>query len=265
MQLFFEHNKSTEDFLCGFVSKIKNLLVVAFHGTRFTEYPVHDWIVNGKIFGDDGGYKNSIAPHSINFGVHPGFSTVVMSCYENVCKILRRHSFVRLVFTGHSMGAAIAQLFALKYCVEAKISAPQAIVNVFAFSSPMVFSEYAAKMYNEVIGDLSSVHIYVNTDVVTYVPFMCNVGIQAPISVQNREEGIAGSIVSFVAWLFPQQSNSELKFAKKTVGTIAGLYAIYKFHTLNFTSEEIYEIIERIRKNYLEDQYMGPGLLGRKR
>ena len=261
LRLFFKNLEKTEKSFCGFAKKINGSLVIAFNGTR----AILDDIAAGlKIWGNDDGYKDSVAPSSKKFATHSGLSKCVMSCYDSVCSIIDENEFDQLIFTGHGAGAAIAQLFALKYCTNKRIVAPQTKVNVFAFGSPAVFNESAAKMYNDVIGDLSSIHISRKYDLVPYIFPFCHVGINASIYSLKKIDAIFASLIStacFTMSFFVK----ERKFYNMC-GLLFAVLAFSDFHDKNFyfSTDNIKEVMERIQDNYSHDPFMDRNLLGRK-
>jgi hypothetical protein len=259
LSLFFEDDLNTEEAFCGFVKKIGDSLVVAFHGARTwqEELKRRDIGISCVVSGGDGGYKDVIAPYSTKFDTHHGFSKEVMSCYANAINIIEDNEFDQLVFTGHGGGAAIAQLFALRYCVEKGSTDLRNKVKVFAFSSPGVFSMEATKKYHKAFGDYNSIHIYENLDPVTWGPRYC-VGIQACLGISSSK-GVVEKIFDAAESLgqFFTMHSGALDVASKAVAVGTAL------HATGFSRSDIEEVLRRIQKNYLVSPFMGWESLGR--
>lgn len=259
LSLFYERGKENQEAaFCGFVTKLGNAAVVAFHGTRDGLFLKHDALIDADVvMGGDGGYKNEVAPFE-NFAVHKGFAREVESCYDAICRIIDNKNFGNfdeLIFTGHSMGAAMAQLAALLYCKKHCIAChrDENKVKVFAFSSPAIFNKEAREFYHRILNWKNSIHIYVNTDVVASPHKFYLAGVQANLSFFNRPGavfplfGFLGSLCSKTKEVF----GSALETAKSV-------------HTIkSFTFEDIKEIMLRIQANYMVNPDMGCENLGR--
>jgi hypothetical protein len=173
-KLFYGEQKS-EDAFVGFVELINDTTeVVAFHGTRM-DHLTHDVSIDASFSGDTSQYNGLFNKNELFIDrtlidycdFHAGFARIVAQFYENMEKEIdsNLHNVNKLVFTGHSMGAAYAQLAAMLYASN-HMGAKNKI-EVFAFSSPAVFSEAAVDLYHRLIDPLNSVHIYSNFDPVT--------------------------------------------------------------------------------------------------
>jgi hypothetical protein len=197
------------------------------------------------VGGDDGGYKDVVAPLVADFDTHHEFSKEVMSYYADIMNIINENEFEQLIFTGNGMGAAIAQLFALRYCIEESSRDLQNKVKVFAFNSPGVFNREATRVYRRAFGDYNSIHMYENLDPITLGPEYC-VGIQAYLYLFNRK-GVVRTIWEIIC--------SLCRLAFIGVGIDTGC-------AMDFSTSDIEEVLQRIQRNYLIGPYMGWDFLG---
>lgn len=92
--------------------------------------------------------------------VHAGF----LGAYESVRFNLLPRPVNKVVFTGHSLGGAIAQVAALDWAYKI----PNIQVEVYTFGSPRVFNKKAYKNYNKLIHQ--SYHFAHHLDIVTWIP-----------------------------------------------------------------------------------------------
>ena len=219
-RVFSLNNSNTK----GFVKKweINNILIVAFRGTKNME----DVFVDIKAEGDDSRYVNYIKKKAeeskrIDFygrefngmRVHAGFSDEIRNLCDvdndgSLYRILNGdefNNFNEIVFTGHSMGAALAQLYALRYCADKDFDEEECKkVKVFAFSSPKIFNEIAAGLYYAAIGELNSIHFFNSSDIVKHMPptkqdwwVLCSVLKGYLGDTEFIEIGIQGNVGSF--------------------------------------------------------------------
>ncbi|KAJ3319246.1 hypothetical protein HDV06_006574 [Boothiomyces sp. JEL0866] len=97
-------------------------LLVAIRGS----YNVQNWITNLDI--------EMITVE--NAKVHSGFYTVGLELYERLCKILAIHSQKKVVFTGHSLGGAIAKILQFIH-----FEREHKMTKAITFGAPQPFAE----------------------------------------------------------------------------------------------------------------------------
>tara|TARA_R110000823_G_scaffold245493_4_gene369565 strand:- start:404 stop:1132 length:729 start_codon:yes stop_codon:yes gene_type:complete len=92
--------------------------------------------------------------------VHKGFC----DAYESIRPLLIPPPCKKVVFTGHSLGGAIAQIAALEWSVFY----PNAEIEVYTFGAPKIFAYKAHKRYNEKVK--KSFHFVLNNDIIPRIP-----------------------------------------------------------------------------------------------
>jgi len=123
----------------GFVGFYGKTVVVAFRGTT----DLRNWITNLNVA------HNSPYPGVVNATVHTGFleayDGVKESVRSEVMSLISAVSANRIVFTGHSLGAALATLTAADLAPSLKIP-----ISMYNYGSPrvgnQVFSDYFTKL-----------------------------------------------------------------------------------------------------------------------
>lgn len=134
-----------------------NIVYIAARGTSSIKDAVHDlqvWRTKCKFLN--------------NTNVHTGFLNQylsVQSCiHEEIKKHTEENKVKSIVFTGHSLGAAVSTIAALDF----KLKNPKKIVKCITFASPRVGCSKFAKVFNEVI-DVSHRVVY-HRDPVSFAP-----------------------------------------------------------------------------------------------
>ncbi|MBK8101073.1 MAG: lipase family protein [Planctomycetes bacterium] len=135
-----------------------NDVVVCYRGTEPTK--LEDWLTDAKF---------KLVPaqeRKLGAGrVHGGFATALDLVAARVDKLVQ--SLVtkesRLVFTGHSLGAALASLHACRW-------APQREVALVTFGSPRVGDGEFARQVDQLLGKGTSLRFVNGRDLVTRVP-----------------------------------------------------------------------------------------------
>ncbi|KAL6309995.1 Alpha/Beta hydrolase protein [Sparassis latifolia] len=119
-------------------------LVVGFSGTASLRQGLYDVHANMKAH-----------PSGPACAVHSGFWKMYLGCkaqaFEGVRKGLREHEVIELVVTGHSMGAALAFLFALDVLTADPPLQPGLRVKVAAFGSPRFGNEALSGRWQEIV------------------------------------------------------------------------------------------------------------------
>jgi hypothetical protein len=171
---FFSSSKATEKGYLGFVIRqdVEQdvRIIVAFHGTRGGSYQSCDIGVDAT-FGESGVSEYNKDLGLGEFCAHQGFSSTVCECYDQMCKQINRASGnsqgkKEVIFTGHSMGGAYAQLAALLYVKNNDIKPGQKLVKVFALSAPAIFDEVGCDLYHQMVGGFNSITICRSYDLI---------------------------------------------------------------------------------------------------
>lgn len=128
----------------GYVIETEGQVIVSYHGTKFSKF----YSDGGKEIYHDLQTK----PKSMNFGngekydIHEGFKKEYETSKDSLYTAL---SLVdpkkEVVFSGHSLGGAVAQVAAF----DAKLSDKVKIGGVITFGAPAVFPEKTAEKYCE--------------------------------------------------------------------------------------------------------------------
>jgi len=130
----------------GYVIETNNEVLVCYHGTQF-----------GKLFGS--GFKE--IKHDIQFhksgmhfgeqkvAVHAGFKKEFESSKESLYEALAQTSAKEkgVHLTGHSLGAAVAQLAALDLSTNTEQDIK--VNKITTFGGPKIFTKDAADLYND--------------------------------------------------------------------------------------------------------------------
>lgn len=138
----------------SFVAAKDNHLVVCFRGTGSGR----DWIVDAKILKTDSFDGKG--------RVHCGFKSALDSVWDRISSTMGTYSNDKEVFfTGHSLGAALAQLAAYRQA----ITGPNRVAGVYVYGSPRVGNRDFKAAYDGLLQDKTFLHIN-NTDLVPQVP-----------------------------------------------------------------------------------------------
>lgn len=138
----------------GFIASRDQVLVLAFRGTS-----------SFKNFLTDGNFLRVAADHGKGT-VHNGFKTALDSVWDQIRSALGppQAQQKEVWVTGHSLGAALAQLAALRLH-----EAGYRVRNVYTFGTPRIGDQDFVEHYDRQLGSKSFPHINVS-DVVTRVP-----------------------------------------------------------------------------------------------
>jgi triacylglycerol lipase len=119
-----------------------NTFLLAFRGSE--ETGIADWINDLKFLpaGFTYGEKDNTA-----IKVHSGFIRAYDSVREAMFKAAKETPHKQIIVTGHSLGAALATLFA----VDIKYNLRDKSVSVYTFGSPKVGNADFAKFYNKLV------------------------------------------------------------------------------------------------------------------
>jgi len=117
--LALHYNSSTDHVVLVGVNPTFQEIVVSFPGTKGIS--LINWIHNLDIFSDNDNY-----PWYPSVEVHPGFLKVLMShegfLVPYITQVMKQYPTYQLVVTGHSLGGAVATLFAGQLFVQYGLS-----------------------------------------------------------------------------------------------------------------------------------------------
>lgn len=138
----------------AFVAAKDNHVIVCFRGTGSGK----DWIVDAKLL------KTSSVDGKGR--VHRGFKSALDSVWGRIARKLDTFAADKKVyFTGHSLGAALAQLAAYRRA----ITNLDQVAGVYVYGSPRVGNQDYKEAYDGLLQDKTFLHIN-NTDLVPQVP-----------------------------------------------------------------------------------------------
>ncbi len=149
----------------GYVIQTANETIVAYRGTK-TLYDMFRDLKASTVIMKCGGKK---------LAVHEGFKLDYDSSKESLYQTLRQIPSKPVIFTGHSLGGAVAQLAAIDYLEttnstnETNSWSSKSLKAVYTFGSPRVFQQSAAPVYDELTSN-KTLHIMVSGDPVTGLP-----------------------------------------------------------------------------------------------
>lgn len=154
----------------GFIALHEKLLVVSFRGTS----GFRDFVTDGDI--------RRVRPDWAAGGVHSGFKTALDSVWSQVTSKLGPPAAQQkdIWVTGHSLGAALAQLAALRLT-----RAGYRVQRVYTFGTPRIGDKDFVADYDRRLGSQSFPHVNWR-DVVTRVPPMA-LGFHAAASAKTRQ------------------------------------------------------------------------------
>jgi Lipase (class 3) len=151
---FFKHPVSTPLPLLstnGFVAEGRGVRFVVFEGTD--PLVIANWVTNFAFLpGTD--------------GIHQGFSTALQAAWPQIRSALGGAGSDQSLFvTGHSLGGALAVLWAMRARTELGV----AVNGVYTFGMPRVGSPGFAQAYNEVLAE-NTYRLVHGEDIVPTVP-----------------------------------------------------------------------------------------------
>jgi predicted lipase len=136
------------------VIKDVDAVIVAFRGSSSAQ----DWLQNGQFW----------QQHTWGGNVHAGFNEALNDILFHLFQATRMalSPDVPLFVTGHSLGGALAQLFA-EVCARQDLN----VAGVYTFGAPRVGDRAFARHYNKVLGD-RTFNVVNEYDVVPHLPLV---------------------------------------------------------------------------------------------
>jgi len=133
------HDEATDT--QGIVLVNDELVIVAFRGTE----SIKDWLTDVKVRKQQTNHPYYIG----NFSVHRGFMEAFNSIVGQLRDLKDETAFFRshreVIFTGHSMGGALAMIAAMTF--------DNTVGNVITFGQPRVGNGAFAEIYRKLLGD----------------------------------------------------------------------------------------------------------------
>jgi len=143
----------------AFVAVKDGCLVISFRGTKGAKDLLTDSLFRKEAFWVDGEESGSAGK------VHRGFLGAFNSVWKRVLAAVNDLGPDHPIFvTGHSLGAALAQLAAMRLAANGKT-----VAAVYLYGSPRVSDADFAEAYNKLLETQTYLHIN-NTDIVATVP-----------------------------------------------------------------------------------------------
>lgn len=141
-------------------------LIFGFHGSFW----IADWFQNLDFKLIPAGFMGG--------SVHKGFLDIINSTFDNMLAVSNAFSAEgiegkEIIFTGHSLGGALAILAASKFCTQYATTLKPNQVKIITFSAPRVGDkEFMEKMYELIPESPPNILNFVcNRDSVPYLPF----------------------------------------------------------------------------------------------
>ncbi len=142
----------------GFVAVKNSHIVVSFRGTKEPRDFLTDLNLRKQPFLDDKGKGE------VHVGFNRAFESIKVDLQSTLDELEAAQAGRPIFVTGHSLGAAIAQLTACALAHEGR-----KIAAVYTFGSPRVGNEAFCDFYKSLLKDRTFLHIN-NTDIVTKIP-----------------------------------------------------------------------------------------------
>ena len=153
--IYFDDGRRTQGFIIQETEEDIKHVIIVFRGTEYNRPRdlIDDWL---------GNFKTKLVPFTPvesndakkdSFGkVHEGFLEGIVSVWDDSLlknfKKTEDQSKIKLWFTGHSLGAALATLAAAKW-VQAMPKHIDSVQGVYTFGSPRCGDEVFAKFYSD--------------------------------------------------------------------------------------------------------------------
>jgi hypothetical protein len=154
----------------GYVIETDKETMVSYHGTQF-----------GKFFGSGGKevfhdlqmQKSKMKFGDQECGVHAGFKKEYDNSRDDLYSVLQEvkgDPAKPVIFSGHSLGGAVANIAALDASANNRLPNGQTVGGVVTFGAPRVLSPEAAQVYNDKGLDKNTLRVKQGWDVVPRIP-----------------------------------------------------------------------------------------------
>lgn len=136
---FFKNSK--DKYPAGLIIETKDYVLISYRGTKLSNPK--------EIFHDLQMHKSNMEFAGENHTLHTGFMKEYKASKDNLVKTLSQtDSSKPIIFSGHSLGGALANIAALDFASN-KIIENAKVDNVVTFGAPRVFSSNAVNLYNK--------------------------------------------------------------------------------------------------------------------
>ena len=156
-------NNRTDGRILGIWRQVGDRIDVAFQGTIKTQ--LGDWLSDFKAKPD----PHEFFPNEEKYSIHTGFIADFYGYGEFTAlkKIISDEKISECRITGHSLGGALAILFAFDCVVNNPTLSDK--ISVYTFASPRVGDEKFKQRYNQLVKN--HLRIEIDGDIVPKVPF----------------------------------------------------------------------------------------------
>ena len=140
--------------------------------------------------------------------IHPGFVRLLLNSYENmnnaISKVCNENKFIQkntqIIFTGHSLGGALATLGALKYSLDNEIHKASNLVKVVSFCAPNLGNHDFHNFFYENFNDANIIRVYTESDIISHLPpFFNSLGRDFRI-----DRGKNGKFLDAIFWILEE-------------------------------------------------------------
>lgn len=136
---FFKGSK--DKYPAGLIIETKDYVLVSYRGTKLSEPK--------EVFHDLQIHQSNMKLAGKNYAMHAGFIKEYKASKENLIKTFAQvDSSKPIIFSGHSLGGAVANIAALDFTTNKPIENAK-VKNVVTFGAPRVFSPSTASLFNK--------------------------------------------------------------------------------------------------------------------
>ncbi|MCT4634739.1 MAG: lipase family protein [Rickettsiales bacterium] len=136
---FFKGDK--DKYPAGLIIETKDYVMVSYRGTKLSEPK--------EVFHDLQIHQSNMKLAGKDYLMHAGFIKEYKASKDNLIKTFAQvDSSKPIIFSGHSLGGAMANIAALDFTANKPIENTK-VDNVVTFGAPRVFSPATAKLYNK--------------------------------------------------------------------------------------------------------------------
>ncbi|TQV77240.1 lipase family protein [Aliikangiella marina] len=172
---FYENQKTNSQ---AFTALYPNDLIVSFRGTQTDDFrdQIGDMLTNIQVSKDsfENG-KQTIA----HYKVHSGFQKALLSLWDDeglgnyIVDCLQKHSTIKVWFTGHSLGGALATIASARLLNlgDGEHFYSNRIGGLYTIGQPRVGDANFAEALSKELGENRITRMVNNNDIVTMIPF----------------------------------------------------------------------------------------------
>ena len=196
---YFEEDYCTADGLVQIAMNISTdgRKIISFRGSD----SIGDWVRINLYFELD--YNNPLGCTGKNVLIHRGFTEAYLEAYRVIAHELENEDNV--VFTGHSMGGALAMLSCLNYINDY----PDRKAKVVTFGSPRVGNINFTSQFTNLVGARNFIRVTHGRDPIPLFPLIFSCG-------QRYQHPEAEHFIIDEPWLF-FQSHSMARYLENSI------------------------------------------------